>query len=149
VSPSRFSNPNLHIPTSHHRSDVVRPVPSFLLLEPPLDTLSVVRWVLGPFTLIPFNLVPCCSRKSVVAWNYRSLPNRFPDSPHGGLPRQMIQSSSSRIVFFTLSCSTGIIPSQTMTTGPWLSPQKMDEFPSPWVDEGPSYPVSRLVVYLL
>jgi hypothetical protein len=60
----------------------------FLLLGSPLGTLSGVLWVFGPFGLIPSNLTPCCSRKSVVAWYCRSFPDRSPDSPHRGLPHQ-------------------------------------------------------------
>lgn len=64
--------------------------------------------------------------------------------PSKCLNRQMIQSFSPRMTFSALSCSPGSIPSQTMTTGPWLSPQKLDESSSPWVGKGPSYLVSEL-----
>jgi hypothetical protein len=41
----------------------------FLLVKPPVDALSDVRWAFGPFGRIPSNFLPCCSRKSVVAWH--------------------------------------------------------------------------------
>ena len=71
----------------------------FLLVNPPLETFSEVRWAFSPFGLIPSNLVPYRSRKEVISWDCRSVPGHPPESPRGGLIRQMIQSSSSTMIF--------------------------------------------------
>ena len=89
----------------------------FLLVNPPLETFSEVRWTFFPFGLMPSNLVPYCSRKSVISWDCRSVPTCPPETHHGGLTREIIQSSSSAMILFSLSCSPESIPSQTITTG--------------------------------
>ena len=98
----------------------------FLLVNPPLEECSEVRWAFFPLGLVPSSRIPYCSRKAV-SWSCRSSPARSSEAPLEGLTRQMIQSFSSVIIFFALSCSPGgSMPSQTITTGPLLSPQKID-----------------------
>ena len=94
----------------------------FLLVDPPLETFSEVCRAFSPFGLIPFNLVPCRSRKSVVSWDCRSVPTCSPETPRGGLTNQIIQSFSSVMIFFALSCLPGGMPSQNTDSLDPLTP---------------------------